>query len=229
MPDNQKMSIDELEQFANQLSERVDDEVESEVPHWNRAAAFEQCFQEQDAKESMFSWRWWQMPTMSAAFSLAMVALVLTWSNASSTDADLTALISQQVNEQVEKRLAVEVNAQVEQMVSLKLREYAAEQQVILANYRADIYKSQQSNNLELASYILTASREERKDDMTDFISFINAQRKDEQLAQKIKFQQLEREIGFQKVSLKATEHDEYPLSPSSKSAEKQQPLNDDI
>ncbi|TPH18161.1 hypothetical protein [Litorilituus lipolyticus] len=229
MPDNQKMSVDELEQFANQLSERVDDEVESEVPHWNRAAAFEQCFHEQEAKDSLFSWRWWQMPTMSAAFSLAMVALVLSWSNASPTDADLTAMIHQQVNEQVEKRLAVEVNAQVEQLVSLRLREYAAEQQVVLANYRADIYKSQQSNNLELASYILTASREERKDDMTDFISFINAQRKDEQLAQKIKFQQLEREIGFQKVNLKATEHDGYPLSPSSKNTEKQQPLNEDI
>ena len=38
---------------------------------------------------------------------------------------------------------------------------------------------------------------------MSDFISFFNAQRQDEQLSQKIKFQQLEREISFQKIGLK--------------------------
>jgi len=61
----------------------------------------------------------------------------------------------------------------------------------------------QQNNNLALASYVIGASRKERKEDMSDFISFFNAQRKDEQLSQKIKFQQLEREISFQKIGLK--------------------------
>jgi hypothetical protein len=37
---------------------------------------------------------------------------------------------------------------------------------------------------------------------MSDVISFFNAQRQDEQLAQKIKFQQLEREISFQNIGL---------------------------
>ncbi len=69
-----------------------------------------------------------------------------------------------------------------------------------MANYRADMISKQQSYNLELASYILGASRQERKEDLGDFISFINAQIKGEQLSQKINFQQLEREIGFQKL-----------------------------
>ena len=214
---------------ASPFTKKVNEEIEQEVPHWNRAAAFEQCFDSNEVNGKVLSWTWWQMPVMSAAFSLAMVALVLSWVNPQANEVDVTTLISQQVNEQVEKRLAVEVHQRVEQIVSLKLREYAAEQQVVLANYRADIYKNQQSNNLELASYILTASREERKDDLTDFISFINAQRKDEQLAQKIKFQQLEREIGFQKISLKASDENMSPINSVTNEAENESALNEDI
>ncbi|WP_182440236.1 hypothetical protein [Colwellia sp. RSH04] len=225
----QNKDTEELDLFASEIVKKVNEEIEHEVPHWNRAAAFEQCFDSNEANGKVLSWTWWQMPVMSAAFSLAMVALVLSWVNPQADEVDVTTLISQQVNEQVEKRLAVEVHQRVEQIVSLKLREYAAEQQVVLANYRADIYKSQQSNNLELASYILTASREERKDDLTDFISFINAQRKDEQLAQKIKFQQLEREIGFQKISLKASDENMSPINSLTNEAENESSLNEDI
>lgn len=225
----QNKDTEELDLFASELTKKVNEEIEQEVPHWNRAAAFEQCFDSNEVNGKVLSWTWWQMPVMSAAFSLAMVALVLSWVNPQANEVDVTTLISQQVNEQVEKRLAVEVHQRVEQIVSLKLREYAAEQQVVLANYRADIYKNQQSNNLELASYILTASREERKDDLTDFISFINAQRKDEQLAQKIKFQQLEREIGFQKISLKASDENMRPINSVTNEAENESALNEDI
>lgn len=225
----QNKDTEELDLFASELTKKVNEEIEQEVPHWNRAAAFEQCFDSNEVNGKVLSWTWWQMPVMSAAFSLAMVALVLSWVNPQENEVDVTTLISQQVNEQVEKRLAVEVHQRVEQIVSLKLREYAAEQQVVLANYRADIYKNQQSNNLELASYILTASREERKDDLTDFISFINAQRKDEQLAQKIKFQQLEREIGFQKISLKASDENMSPINSVTNEAENESALNEDI
>jgi len=71
----------------------------------------------------------------------------------------------------------------------------------MLANYRADLSTSQQSNNLELASYVLGANRSERKEDMTNFINYINDQRQDEQLEQKIKLQQLEQAILIQKVN----------------------------
>ena len=93
-------------------------------------------------------------------------------------------------------------NSDIERLVNLKLREFAAEQQVILANYRTDISEQQQSNNLALAGYVIGASRKERKEDMSDVISFFNAQRQDEQLAQRIKFQQLEREISFKNIAL---------------------------
>jgi hypothetical protein len=121
-------------------------------------------------------------------------------------DKQVTAMIDQQVQQKVAAQLTTTLankdNSDIERLVNLKLREFAAEQQVILANYRTDISEQQQSNNLALAGYVIGASRKERKEDMSDVISFFNAQRQDEQLAQKIKFQQLEREISFQNIGL---------------------------
>jgi len=89
--------------------------------------------------------------------------------------------------------------------VNRKLREFASEQQVILANYKAELSTRQEKNNLQLAGYVIASARSERKEDFTDFVSFINAQRKDEQLAQKIKFQQLEQAIGFRKANFQSS------------------------
>ena len=41
------------------------------------------------------------------------------------------------------------------------------------------------------------ASRQERKEDLGDFIQYINAERKDELLEQKIKYQALEQAIKY--------------------------------
>ena len=97
-------------------------------------------------------------------------------------------------------------NSQLQQqkmvkLVDEKLKDFAQEQQILLTNYAADIKVQQQDNNLQLASYIMGASRQERKEDISDFIQYINAQRKDELLDQKIKYQQLEQAIKYNKVS----------------------------
>ncbi len=219
----QGLAADEQEifEFAKQVAEQAGKEQEQELPQWNRASAFEQCFQSSDESEAMTQTSWWQwrgIPALSMACSMAAIALVLMFSkpdflqkNSELDQQMLAALIEEQVNRRVAEQLAQEVNTQVNTLVSLRLREFAAEQQVILANYRADMSSNQQSNNLQLASYILGASRQERKEDLGDFIGFINAQRKDEQLSQNIKFEQLQREISFQKINYqqsgKATEN----------------------
>jgi hypothetical protein len=92
--------------------------------------------------------------------------------------------------------IATLVNAKVDQ----KLQLFASEQQVVLANYAADIKVKQQDNNLQLASYLMGASRQERKEDMSDFMQYINAQRADDSLDNKIKFQQLESDINYQSL-----------------------------
>jgi hypothetical protein len=184
------------------------------VPDWHRAQAFEQHFEmeKNKAKGHSINWGiWLGVPSLSMACSAFAITIVMTFMQDKGFDQQVfdkqvTTMIDQQVQQKVAAQLtstlANKDNSDIERLVNLKLREFAAEQQVILANYRTDISEQQQSNNLALAGYVIGASRKERKEDMSDFISFYNAQRQDEQLAQKIKFQQLEREISFQNIGL---------------------------
>ncbi len=206
-----QMNEHERALFSDNIAHQASVEIEHEVPDWHRAQAFEQHFEAEKitTQGNAINWRMWLgVPTLSMAFSASAIAIIMTFMQGQTfdqqaLDKQVTALIDQQVAEQLTSTLTSKDNAYIETLVNLKLREFAAEQQVILANYRADMSTQQQNNNLALASYVIGASRKERNEDMSDFISFFNAQRKDEQLTQKIKFKQLEREISFQKIGLK--------------------------
>jgi len=204
--ENAQMSEPDRAKFSEQLAQQVNLEVEQEVPHWHRAEAFEQHFQfeKSTVNPRTINWgMWFGIPALSMACSALAITVVMNFMQEKAIDQQaLTAFIDQQVQLKVSTQLASQTNDNVEAFETLKLREFAAEQQVVLANYRADMGAEQQKNNLALAGYVIGASRKERKEDMSDFINFINAQREDEQLAQKIKFQQLEREVGFQKLGL---------------------------
>ena len=200
--------------FSASLSHQASVEIEQEVPDWHRAQAFEQHFtSEKSSKQgNSINWRMWLgVPTLSMACSAFAITILMTFMQDKSFDQhtfdqQMTALIDQQVQQKLAVQLSNSFtkadNIYIETLVNLKLREFAAEQQVLLANNRADMSTQQQSNNLALAGYVIGASRKKRKEDMSDFISFFNAQRQDEQLTQKIKFQQLEREVIFQKMGL---------------------------
>ena len=208
------MSEDERALFSERIAQQANVEVEQEVPDWHRAQAFEQHFETENNKARSYSINWglWLgVPSLSMACSAVAITIVMTFMqdkgvDQQAFDKQVTAMIDQQVQQklaaQLTTTLANKDNSDIERLVNLKLREFAAEQQVILANYRTDISEQQQSNNLALAGYVIGASRKERKEDMSDVISFFNAQRQDEQLAQRIKFQQLEREISFKNIAL---------------------------
>ncbi|NQZ24716.1 MAG: hypothetical protein HRT55_00165 [Colwellia sp.] len=214
---NAQMSKDDRALFSESIAEQASVEIEQDVPDWHRAQAFEQHFSTgKSSQGKAINWgMWFGVPALSMACSAFAITVVMSFIQGKELDQQafsqqVTALIEQQVQQKVTAQLASQSINQssrnnkvdIETLINLKLREFAAEQQVMLANYRADMSTQQQSNNLALASYVIGASRKERKEDISDFISFINAQRKDEQLTQKIKFQQLEREIGFQKLGL---------------------------
>jgi len=194
--------LDEAQQqrkaLAANIAEQAQLETEHAVPNWHREAAFEQY----SAQASAHSVRvpWWQhlgfapsqgFAVAALACSMSIVALVGVFIN-NNTRVDqqtIAALVKAQVTEQLDSE------------VNRKLREFANEQQVILANYKAEISARQESTNLQLAGYVISSARSERKEDFTDFVNFINEQRKDEQLAQKIKFQQLEQAIDYRKAN----------------------------
>ncbi|TWX67384.1 hypothetical protein ESZ36_13905 [Colwellia demingiae] len=211
---NVQMSEHERALFSEKLAHQASVEAEQEVPDWHRAQAFEQHFETEmnKTKGHSINWGLWLgVPSLSMVCSAVAITIVMTFMqdkgfDQQAFDKQVTAIIDQQVQQKVTAQLtstlANKDNTDIERLVNLKLREFAAEQQVILANYRTDLSMQQQSNNLALAGYVIGASRKERKEDMSDFISFLNAQRQDEQLTQKIKFQQLEREISLKNIGL---------------------------
>lgn len=156
-------------------------EPEHKVPEWDRGEAF--------SSDHQPWWHWGGMPIISMAFSIVAMALVIFKVELIVRPEGL--MLSFAGGHQQQQ------DAEVSALVDLKLREFAAEQQVLLANYATDFTAKQQDSNLQLATYIISSTRQERKEDMTDFIGFINDQRKDEKLQQKIKFQQIEQAISY--------------------------------
>jgi len=164
---------------ANYIAHQSDVMLDEEVPDWDRGSMFD--------IEKRSWWQWQGLPAMSMAFSFFALALVLFKVEFAMTDNGmLVSFGGSEVNHE----------AKINDLVDQRLREFASEQQVILANYAADIKVKQQETNLDLARYILTSSRQERKEDMSEFMKYINAERQDELLNQKIKFQQLEQKIA---------------------------------
>jgi len=165
---------------ASCVAHQAEIEHQKNVPHWNRGAAF--------SSEHQPWWQWRALPAMSMAFSVLAVALVLFKVELVIQPEGMMLSFSGGGKAKQE--------AEVSALVDLKLREFAAEQQVMLANYATDFTANQQDSNLQLATYVIGAARQERKEDMSDFISYFNEQRKDENFNQKIKYQQLERKIN---------------------------------
>lgn len=184
--------------LAASIAEQAQLEKEVDVPNWHRESAFEQYSAQASAHSSHVPW--WQrlgfapnqgVTVAVLACSMSVIALIGVFinNNARVDQQAIAALVKVQVAEQLDSE------------VNRKLREFANEQQVILANYKAEISARQERTNLQLAGYVISSARSERKEDFTDFVNFINAQRQDEQLAQKIKFQQLEQAIDYRKAS----------------------------
>lgn len=190
--DDPNKQAQQHKELINKIAQHASLEKEHAVPHWNRAAAFEQSSKVAGVKfEEAPWWHWQSFGGLAFATSLSIFALFSVFINKGENVDQQT--ITMLVKAQVSQQLDVEVNR--------KLREFASEQQVVLANYKAELSERQEKSNLQLAGYVMSSTRNERKEDLADFVSFINAQRQDEQLNQKIRFQQLEQAIGYRKAN----------------------------
>ena len=169
---------------AQAIEHQVTMSCDESVPDWDRASGFE-------SDKAPF-WQWRGLPALSMAFSIFAVALVLFKVELVMQDNGVLLSFAGSNTKLQEQKLA--------KLVDERLQSFAQEQQVVLANYAADIKVKQQDNNLQLASYIMGASRQERKEDINDFIQYINAERKDEILEQKIKYQALEEALKYNKA-----------------------------
>jgi hypothetical protein len=175
---------------ANKLAHQVDISTEQDVPNWDRASTF--------SSDKKPWWQWSALPAMSFAFSCFAIALVLLKVELIVKPEGV--MLSFADNYQASYQASQD--ERIAQLVDQKLQAFASEQQVILANYAADIKVKQQESNLQLASYVIGASRQERKEDLTDFIKYINEQRADEQFQQTMKFKELEQAIKYRTTQI---------------------------
>lgn len=171
---------------AHKLRHHVEVTPEQEVPNWDRGSTFE--------SDKTAWWQWQGLPAMSFAFSLFAMSMVLFKVEFIVQDEGIMLSFAGSNQQSQESKIA--------EVVDQKLQLFAGEQQVILANYAADIKVKQQESNLQLASYLMGASRQERKEDMGEFMKYISEQRADEQFDQNMKFKQLEQALMYQNTSI---------------------------
>ncbi|NMP31007.1 hypothetical protein HII17_05460 [Thalassotalea sp. M1531] len=193
---DKKLSNEQSEQFENDVNNEqsmkeqiatakyveylVDQEHTRKVPDWDRSAGIE--------FEDKRWWQWQGLPVLSMGFSCFAMVLVLFNVQLAVNDDGVLLIFGQQNSSQ----------QQVAKLVDEKLNAYQQQQQLALANFTADLSAKQQESNLQLAGYILDTSRQERKEDISDFIQFVNAQRQDDVVEQRIRYQRLEDAIQYQ-------------------------------
>ena len=167
------------------------------VPEWNRAATM--------TEQARSWWQWQGLPVLSMAFSFMALAMVVFKVEFIVKPEGMIVSFAGSHKQEQEKRLA--------ELVDQRLQTFASEQQVMLANYTSDLKVKQQESNLQLANYLLTTSRQERKEDMSDFIQYINQQRQEEQLTQRMKFNQIEQALSYQGTLLNSVDLQAKPVS----------------
>lgn len=180
--------------IAQGLSFEADNTAIQQVPKWDRAATFE--------SSTTPWWQWHGLPVFSMAFSCFAIALVLLQVSVSVTNNGLTVRFGQDNSKQ-------EMMALVEE----KMNQFTEQQKLALINFSLEQANNQQASNLQLASYILDTSRQERKEDISDFIAYISAQRKDDQLEYRIKYRELEEALNYQGRALRQNKISLQPAS----------------
>ncbi|WNC73481.1 hypothetical protein RGQ13_05655 [Thalassotalea psychrophila] len=189
---------------ARFIEQQVHCYEEQATPTWDRESTF--------LADSKPWWQWQGLPALSMAFSIFAICLVIFKVELVMQDSGLLVNFGGK---------SVQQNpVNVDQLINQRLKEFAAEQQVVMANYAADMKDDQQDNNLKLATYLMSASRQERKEDISSFVKFVNEQRDEDAIDQKLRFQKLE--YALQSQSIENTLN-----SPMLKKANYEQPMQE--
>lgn len=148
---------------ANTMMMQADDYENYEVPAWDRDSTFTQV---NKAKW----WQWQGLPSVSLATSMLAIVMVLTGMQIKVDDGAMTISFGSEHSNQAVARLVDE-----------KIGEFQQNQQIALTNYAQTLQQQQLEASAQLTNYLLSSSRQERKEDFAELIKFINQQRSDDQ------------------------------------------------
>ncbi|MCF2948271.1 hypothetical protein L0668_09155 [Paraglaciecola aquimarina] len=157
------LSFSQQVETANVLNMQANSYQDSAVPNWDRAASFTQT-------EKPKWWQWQGLPSLSLAMSVFAVVMVLTGVNIKVKDGAMAVSLSNQTNMQ-----------EIDRLVASKLAEYTNHQQQVLNEYALSMQQQQLDTSTQLTEYLLTASRQERREDFAELIKYVNEQRSDDQ------------------------------------------------
>ena len=164
-------------EMANLVSMQAESYQPQTVPDWQRDAAM------QSSQKSSW-WQWQGLPGLSFATSMVAIVMVLTGVNIQVADGAFTVRFGNQAS-----------MAQVEAEVSKQLTAFQTTQQQALNQYAQALQTQQLETNTQLTNYLLTSSRQERREDFAELIKFINEQRSDDQLFYARQLNKLESQI----------------------------------
>ena len=94
-------------------------------------------------------------------------------------------------------------------MVDAKLNDYQIANQAMFGKYVDAIAAQQKESSAQLTQYLLSSSRQERREDFAEFVKFINQQRDDDQRFMARQINHLQQDISLLQGSYETAE----PLS----------------
>lgn len=161
------------------------DEAEP-APEWNREASF-------NFKPKAAWWHWHGLPLASMACSVFAILLVVTGFNMEYQQGRFSFGFGKGLSPlEIESLVAAKVDKEVSQRVN----DYQQDNQALLAQYLDALQDQQQQSSSQLTEYVLTSSRQERREDFAEFIKFINQQRQDDQVFYARQISELQDEIS---------------------------------
>lgn len=161
--------------FAKQVEQANHFQLMSEtnkveaVPDWNKDATFKHV-----GKKPW--WQWEGLPAISMACSVFALVMVLTGFNLDYQDGRFS------VGFGALKKSNTLAQADIEDIVTAQVQQYQRANQALLSQYLDAMQDQQLQNSAQLTEYVLTSSRQERREDFAEFIKFINQQRQDDQV-----------------------------------------------
>jgi biopolymer transport protein ExbD len=170
---------------ASVLAGSASDFVAPPVPDWNKTQLF-------PAKNKSSWFQWQGFPALACALSAVAIVLVFTGLPNKDNGKLLTAQTPSNVDaEQLSSLVEEQVRVQVKQQREM----YQEANQVLFKEYAQSLAAQQQQTSAELTQYLLTSSREARKQDFAELLQFINDQRIDDQRFYARQFSKLQDEI----------------------------------
>ncbi|QJR80202.1 hypothetical protein CA267_005135 [Alteromonas pelagimontana] len=175
---------------ANQLNMTAEQFESVPVPHWQR----ENTFLVADKPKW---WQWQGLPVASMAISAFALVLVITGFHVEVEGSKISMGFNSAPDEQA-----------VAQLVDEKLHTYQQANQALFGKYVDAIVAQQKEASTQLTQYLLSSSRQERREDFSELVKFINEQRSDDQRFYARQINKMQQEID-----VIATEYSQQDIS----------------